>query len=251
MASIIPPGHVPTEFDILMGAGGPNNTHSGNIAFREILLSCRTEYKQIPSNNKKRKTDFIHFLHDQFKKDGYRFLQHDNQQCCYNIASRRSVHVRIRKILGGNSTTTTRNLQFRCVMIGASAALKITTLPVTPKPYELAPNIIGNVYRGQVKSFAFPDFLQLDGKAELAAKNFFNTLFCRPSRLPSETGDGICLTVDKIYQRWTMLNIHRPSYLRQAYGRDDPAKQTNNPNTVFRFTYGTGSGKLTAGTPPW
>ena len=215
-----------------------------------MLSSLQTTYNDIPKKERKKKTEFIAFIYDKLKSEGYQFLCYNKQQCGWYVAPCKHVHDRIRSTLGRPTTTTTQVL-FRSITIKNSVVYKIITTPIALNHKDLIPNNVGKVYDGQLQSFAFPDFLQMDDEAGRAAKQFFNTLFCSRCRMPSEAGDGICLTVDKIYHRWTLLNIHRPSYLRQGYGLDDTSKQTNNPHTVFRFTYGTGSGALTAGTPPW
>ena len=72
-------------------------------------------------------------------------------------------------------------------------------------------------------------------------------LFTHPSRGPSETGKGISLSANSSYGNTPIINVFRPSYVRQYFGRN--GHPTHNPNIVFRLTYGTGCGIGSVGTP--
>jgi len=83
----------------------------------------------------------------------------------------------------------------------------------------------------------------------IPVKEIFDDLFCNPTRTPWSKGNGIVLTVDSCYGNEPTINIHRKSYLRQYYGLDRAECQPINTEGVFRYTYGTGSGSTTVGTP--
>lgn len=104
---------------------------------------------------------------------------------------------------------------------------------------------------GQVKSVVFPDFLAMYPDLRDATITIFDSLFLNPSHGPAISGEGISLSVDSIYGSKPTLNIHRRgSYLRQNFGIIDHTKRTGKSETVYRHTYGTGSGIVTHGMVP-
>eukprot|EP00956_Cyclotella_meneghiniana_P010797 scaffold15105_cov36-Cyclotella_meneghiniana.AAC.2 len=101
---------------------------------------------------------------------------------------------------------------------------------------------------GKVKSEVYPDFLAMNPDLTHAIITIFDSLFLNPSHGPAISGKGISLSVHSIYGSKPTLNIHRRgSYLRQNFGRDDPTKTSGKSETVYRYTYGTGSGLVTNG----
>jgi hypothetical protein len=98
-----------------------------------------------------------------------------------------------------------------------------------------------------IRSLAYPDFLQDNPDLNDKIIDVFDDLFISESKKPSTPGPGICLTADSTYGDTPTLNIHRKSYLRQMFGRDNTTIQSGDPDTVHCFTYGTGSGRVTHG----
>ena len=75
-------------------------------------------------------------------------------------------------------------------------------------------------------------------------------LFLHPSHQPNLDRKGVSLSADSPYNQNVSINIQRCAYLRQHFGMNykssNPAADVRN-----RFTYGTGDGTKTVGTPPF
>ena len=111
-----------------------------------------------------------------------------------------------------------------------------------------------NVKSGKVPrvgSFVFTHFLERNSGLDEKIIEFFDELYLNEFREPWTGGRGICVSLDSPYNKNHQVNIHRPTYLRQNFSREHPSLETGDENTVFRSTYGTGSGLSTHGIPEW
>ena len=79
---------------------------------------------------------------------------------------------------------------------------------------------------------------------------FLNVLYLSEFRKPWTCGDCICPSVDAPYNCNHQMSIHRQTYIPQNHSKDNVSIKADNGN-VFRWTYGTGSGRITHGIPKW
>ena len=103
----------------------------------------------------------------------------------------------------------------------------------------------------RIQSFIFDEFLHQNPGLDAMIVKFLGDLFKNEFRYPWSPGMGIVITLDKPYNKNPQVNVHRPSYIRQNFSREPDGLETDDPETVLRFTYGTGSGKTTHGIPYW
>jgi hypothetical protein len=73
---------VPTDRDIFFGRGGYNNTHPGNIRFREEALRIRPIYEEL---TKEEKYGFSLVLVETMKQENRRFLEKDLDGLWYEV----------------------------------------------------------------------------------------------------------------------------------------------------------------------
>jgi hypothetical protein len=100
----------------------------------------------------------------------------------------------------------------------------------------------------QLESFIFPDFLSYHPELNEKIQEFLDGLFLSDFRKPWTPGEGICLSADAPYNCNLQISLHRPSYHRSHYSREDQSIKCGDGN-IFRYTYGTGSGRITHGIP--
>ena len=100
-------------------------------------------------------------------------------------------------------------------------------------------------------SIVFDHFLEQNQWLNSKIIEFLDELYLSEFREPWTPGPGICGSVDAPYNTNHQMNIHRHSYLLQNYSREDTTIITAGDTTVYRWTYGTGSGLITHGIPKW
>jgi hypothetical protein len=100
----------------------------------------------------------------------------------------------------------------------------------------------------QIESFIFPVFLSYYPELNEKVQEFLDGLFLSVFRNPWTPGEGICISADAPYHCNLQMSLHRPSYHRTNYSREDPSIKCGDGN-IFRYTYGTGSGRITHGIP--
>ena len=109
-----------------------------------------------------------------------------------------------------------------------------------------------NLKIGQVPlvgSFVFTQFLERNSGLNEQIIKFLDELYLNEFREPWTPGGGICASIDSAYNKNHQANVHRPTYLRQNFSREHPSIETGDESTVYRSTYGTGSGLSTHGIP--
>ena len=101
---------------------------------------------------------------------------------------------------------------------------------------------------GGLQSFAVSNFLQNNPHLKGCTKDILDNLFCYDSHHPDVVGPGCVLSVDRPRGNGPYINTQRKTYVKQNFGKYTH-KITNNPRTQHVYTYGTGSGTTTHGTP--
>lgn len=115
-----------------------------------------------------------------------------------------------------------------------------------------------------MKSRVYYDFLKDNPEILKPIENICDEKAKYPSHSPYKPNSkGVSLSVDAPFTRNHCMNIWRPSKLNQHHGKDlsvvKQNKNTDNANindsnengTVLRYTYATGCGSQTTGTPIW
>ena len=93
------------------------------------------------------------------------------------------------------------------------------------------------------------NFLKQNNHLEVDVQTFLKRFIMEsPFRVPDSVGDGVCLSVDAPYKEENAcVNIKRPGYVRNNFGKTDNRIKPSHNGNVYRFTYGTGSGAITHG----
>jgi hypothetical protein len=93
------------------------------------------------------------------------------------------------------------------------------------------------------------NFLKENNHLEVDVQMFLKKFILEsPFRRPDSIGDGVCLSVDTPYnEKNACVNINRPGYVRNNYGKTDNRMKPSHNGNMHRFTYGTGSGAITHG----
>jgi hypothetical protein len=99
-----------------------------------------------------------------------------------------------------------------------------------------------------LESFISPDFLSCNPDLNENIVKLIDELFYSEFRKPWTTGKGICVSADAPYNCNLQISLHRPSYHRTHYAKEAPSIKCGDGN-IFRYTYGTGSGRITHGIP--
>ena len=102
-----------------------------------------------------------------------------------------------------------------------------------------------------VKSFIFPDFLKSSPGLDKEIVKFFDGLYSKGFQRPGSCGQKTVVAIEAPYSTNPQATVDRQGYMRQNFSTDNETKQTNNEATVFRHSYGTGSGLITHGIPKW
>ena len=140
------------------------------------------------------------------------------------------------------------------MVMSDEVAIDVTTMPIRLK---VSIVVEGESLRGilldgrRIQSFIFEEFLHQNPGLDAMIVKFLGDLFENEFRYPWSPGMGIVITLDKPYNKNPQVNVHRPSYILQYFSREPERSETDKPETVLRFTYGTGSGKTTKGIPYW
>ena len=100
-----------------------------------------------------------------------------------------------------------------------------------------------------IESCVYPDFLDCNPGLNDEITTFLDELYLSEFRKPWSPGDGICISADAPYNCNHQMSIHRKSYLRQNYGKENSTITTATDGNTFRWSYGTGSGRITHGIP--
>lgn len=102
-----------------------------------------------------------------------------------------------------------------------------------------------------IGSFVYPEFLDCNPGLDEKIITFLDELYLSEFRKPWTPGEGICISADAPYNCNHQMSIHRKSYIRQNYSKEDVTIKTATDRNTFRWTYGTGSGRITHGIPKW
>ena len=108
----------------------------------------------------------------------------------------------------------------------------------------------GRPHNPHIFSRVYPDFLCDNPKLE-SLTIFLDSLLMSESTGPSESGTGVKLSADTPHSsKKPTVNVERVAYLRNYFGRDCTAQTRTSPRgTASRYSYSTGSGMTTHGTP--
>ena len=85
----------------------------------------------------------------------------------------------------------------------------------------------------------------------MSLTSFLDSLLMNESTGPSEPGTGVKLSADTPHNsKKPTVNVERVAYLRNYFGKDCAAQTRTSPRgTALRYSYSTGSGMTTHGTP--
>ena len=103
------------------------------------------------------------------------------------------------------------------------------------------------VQKDKPKSFQIKDFLAHNPGLRKEIVDFFDALFMNGFQEPWSIGPKLIVSLDAPYWTHHQASVDREGYIRLNFSIDDDTLKTNNPKTVFRFSYGTGSGLTTHG----
>ena len=100
-----------------------------------------------------------------------------------------------------------------------------------------------------IKSFIVPNcFAQRPDIANACEEICNNILDCESHHPDSQSQGGVALAAGKANVGAPIeINVERSSYLRQNFGMDDTSKISLHPEILYRFQYGTGSGRRSHG----
>ena len=102
-----------------------------------------------------------------------------------------------------------------------------------------------------IGSFVYPEFLDCNPGLDEKIIKFLDELYLSEFRKPWTPGEGIYISTDAPHNCNHQMSIHRKSYIRQNYSKEDVTIKTATDRNTFRWTYGTGSGRITHGIPKW
>ena len=129
----------------------------------------------------------------------------------------------------------------------------LTPGPIAPPPANASEQLMGfHKHQNEVQlieSCVYPDFLDCNPGLNDEITTFLDELYLSEFRKPWSPGDGICISADAPYNCNHQMSIHRKSYLRQNYGKENSTITTATDGNTFRWSYGTGSGRITHGIP--
>lgn len=223
---------IPTS-DILLGTGITGNP--GNSYFQRVVDSKMAEYRLLGDKQKKEKGSLAMGIVNQMRGEKHRFLKQDKNTKLWYEADDSFIRKKVTNKL--------------------SSKREISPSPIMAMPVSARP-IWERKRFGQMKSWIDINFLEENRDLLPSVKEICRDLYCNPSHHPSIPGKGMCLSADSPAGSTTeTINLLRTSYVPQYFGENMLDKETNNPNTVYRYAYGTGSGETSGkagslGVPP-
>ncbi|KAL9181226.1 hypothetical protein ACHAXT_010031 [Thalassiosira profunda] len=266
---------IPKEEDILIAHGEEAKYHPGSVFYRDYCESRREEYKNL-GKQKKLKQQFVLGMVRSLKKSR-RVLQYsDNRRgwiaMCDDEFRKRILHrfkegpPKLRdgtytRVVVADATIPSEEVNDATQPKRLKTEHSSKDGPACPKQCNgdgcdeskmvCSPtDETIDDFDGQLKSHVWKDWLSDFTQLNVPLERIFDGMFLHGVRGPSEQGPGFPVTADNsIGTTYPLLSLERPAYLRMNLGQDDPSKKTNNPETTYRATYGTGSGIRTHGIP--
>ncbi|KAL9189403.1 hypothetical protein ACHAXT_009078 [Thalassiosira profunda] len=269
---------IPKEEDILISHGEEAKYHPGSVFYRDYCESRREEYKNLgkQKGQKKLKKQFVLGMVLSLKKTR-RVLQYNKNQGGWIAMSDDEFRKRILRRFKAGPPKLRDGTYTRVVVADATIPSEEVNDATQPKRLKTehsskdgpaCPKQCNGVGRdeskmgcsptngtiddfdGQLKSHVWKDWLSDFPQLNVPLVSIFDGMFLHGVRGPSEQGPGFPVTADNpIGTTYPLLSLERPAYLCLNLGQDDPSKETNNPETAYRATYGTGSGIRTHGIP--
>ena len=226
---------IPSDKDVLCGKGVGSINHIGNIYYHSYVHSLKHLYKQTKTHIDKRGILKKIIEHMTISRGGHfvryvdgLWIEQSNDKSILTVLDC------IRKKID------TPNKYIR-VVVPVSDALPSSAKKQSTPTLELGPS-----------SYVKEDFLANNPQLNQCIWEVYDSIFLHGTFRPEDMNNdlGIVLSGDSVRGNDPKINVNRNSYYRRNFGRPVLLPpQTDNPNTEWRSTYGTGSGTRTHGTP--
>ena len=248
--------------DILLGKG--HYLNPGNLWLNQHVLEHKAEYQQMSRDCK---GPFLKRIIQSVHDTGRHFYMKDDKGDKWNV-----IKIEDRSVTSPGNNIIQKSIATMLNRRGrgeeSSVIIHSNVIPnikqrsynlrhrhASPSPNTNNPNPNSTQSRNsndEVTCWIEQDFIKenMDLLPDIWA--LLDDLFTHPFRLP-DAGDskGIVVTVDSPRGNPPLLNINRPSYLRNQFVKVEEKRSCRGSKNTWCYPYGIGSGIGSVGTPPW